>query len=426
MKRICLNYSNAERFVTQREIDQKIEGRSSLLQSLVSRTQGESDALGWLEPDELAGEELLSRLGEKASEIREKADIFLLVGVGGSIQGSRAAIKALGGSKPEVLYAGNNLSVGYLKAVLSRMEGKSIYVNVIAKNFATLEPGAAFRIVRRSMEKRYGEREAAKRIIATGSLNNGTLERLGRQKGYMLLPFPPNVGGRFSVLTAVGLLPMAAAGINIRELLTGAGDMKELIHTLPIRKNPAVLYAVIRNLLLEKGYNIEIMAFFEPVLEFFSKWWVQLYGESEGKDSKGIFPAACSFSEDLHSLGQYIQEGQRMLFETFLNIAGPGASLKIPAEETDIDGFGYLDGSDFSILNRAAFEATVSAHVAGGVPCLVLDIPELSPYYMGQLFYFFEYACYISGMLLGVAPFDQPGVEAYKKYMLDALGGPDR
>jgi len=421
MKPIQFKYSNIEKFVNQQEIDNKISENLHILQAALAPVQNPSEDLGWIGLDEIANEDLLRQIEAKVKEIKEKADIFLLIGVGGSNQGARAVIKALGGNKPEVLYAGNNLSPQYLNRILSRLEGKSVYVNVIAKNFATLEPGITFRVIRNYMEKVYGEKGAAERIIATGSLNNSSLEVLGKQKGYKLFPFPLNVGGRFSVLTAVGLFPIAVAGVDIRQLIQGAKDMKSLIYDTPIAQNPAVLYGIIRNILLEKGYSIEILAFFEPLLEYFSKWWVQLFGESEGKKGKGIFPTACSLSEDLHSLGQYIQEGQRILFETFLNVEDPRASLKISVEQEDGDGFNYLNGKDFAFLNHVAYEATVKAHVEGGVPCIIVDIPELNSYYMGQLFYFFEYACYISGTVLGVDPFDQPGVEAYKTEMFKAL-----
>jgi glucose-6-phosphate isomerase len=246
-----------------------------------------------------------------------------------------------------------------------------------------------------------------------------------RQYPYRFLPFPLAVGGRFSVLSPVGLLPIAVSGVNIRELLQGAREMARYIQTTPPEQNSAVQYGVIRNLLLERGFCVEILGYFEPLLEYFAKWWVQLFGESEGKDGTGIFPTACSFSEDLHSLGQYIQDGRKMLFETFINLAEPGARLPIPADPQTADGFEYLDGKDFADLNRTDYEATVQAHAAGGVPVMILNVPELTPYYFGQLFYFFEYTCFVSATLLGVDPFDQLGVEAYKTRMFEALGKRD-
>lgn len=421
MKSIHLNCSKVYSFISESEIKGVIETNRELIQEILSPDKENLDDLGWVNIDSIANYELVKDIKNKAKEIREKADIFLLIGVGGSNQGARAVIEALGDDKVEVVYAGNSLSPNHINKIVSKLEGKSIYVNVIAKNFATLEPGITFRVIRNYMEQRYGEIEAGKRIIATGSLNNSNLELLGKKKGYTLMPFPLDVGGRYSVLTAVGLLPIAVAGIDITELLMGAKDIKKEIHLKAPVENPAVLYGVIRNMLLQKGYSIEILSQFEPLLSYFSKWWVQLFGESEGKSGKGIYPTACSFSEDLHSLGQYIQEGQRILFETFLNLENQGSSYKIPHEEFDIDDFQYIDGKDFAYLNKTAYEATVQAHTDGGVPCVVIDIPELTPYYMGQLFYFFEYACYISGSILGINPFDQPGVEAYKEKMFAEL-----
>lgn len=422
MKQVTLDYSNVLPFVSQKEIDEIIQKNRPAIQDILNPVKGDSDILGWVDIDKTANAALLKQIEEKAAEIREKADVFLLIGVGGSNQGARAVIEAIGDDRVKVLYAGNNLSPNYLNKIVLQLKGKSVYVNVIAKNFATLEPGIVFRVIRNYMEKTYGVEEAAKRIIATGSLNNSNLEKSGKQKGYTLLPFPLDIGGRYSVLSAVGLLPIAVSGVDIRVLLDGARDMKKNIHKETPENNPAVVYGVLRNILLKKGYNIEILSCFEPTLYYFSKWWVQLFGESEGKDGKGIFPTACSFSEDLHSLGQYIQEGQRILFETFLNLEDQGASCVIPHEETDIDGFAYIDGRDFAYLNKTAYEATVKAHVAGGVPCIIFNVPALTSYYMGQLFYLFEYACYVSATILGVNPFDQPGVEAYKANMFSSLG----
>ncbi|WP_088187324.1 glucose-6-phosphate isomerase [Desulfosporosinus sp. FKA] len=418
---VKLDYSRVSQFISQQEIIDSIEKHRPLIEKVLEASTEDKDNLGWVDLDLLANTSLIQQIQAKAREIREKADVFVLIGVGGSNQGSRAVIESLGDNNVEIIYAGNNLSPHHMNRVMAKLSDKSVYINVIAKNFATLEPGITFRVLRNYLEQRYGEAEAAKRIIATASLNNSSLEVLGKEKGYTLLPFPLDVGGRFSVLSAVGLLPIAVAGINITELLQGANDIKREIQSLSPEDNPAVLYGVTRNSLLQKGYNLEILAFFEPLLSYFSKWWIQLFGESEGKHGKGIYPTACSFTEDLHSLGQYIQEGQRMLFETFLNLENQGSSFKIPHEETDNDGFQYIDSKDFTFLNKTAYEATVKAHVEGGVPCLVLNIPELTAYYMGQLFYFFQYACYISASLLGVDPFNQPGVEAYKNVMFSSL-----
>ena len=404
----------------EKEIQDIIAAHKEDIQEIISPLKKESNDLGWIDLDKVADSALLKTVQEKADEIREKADVFLLIGVGGSNQGARAVIESIGDQKVEIIYTGNNLSPYYLNKIMKKIKGKSIYANVIAKNFATLEPGIVFRVIRNYMEAAYGNEEAGKRIIATGSLNGSNLEVLGMAKKYALMPFPLDVGGRYSVLSAVGLLPIAVAGVNLQELLDGAVAMKSIINTTAIEQNPVVLYAAIRNVLFQKKYGLEILAHFEPMFTYFSKWWVQLFGESEGKDYKGIYPTMRSFSEDLHSLGQYIQQGQRNIFETFLNLEEQG-SYKVPHQEIDNDGFGYIDGKDFSFLNRTAYQATIEAHTSGGVPCIVLNVPEISAYYFGQLFYFFEYACYISGTILGVNPFDQPGVEAYKEKMFMEL-----
>lgn len=426
MKQITLNVSNVFATISQHDIDLQIKGHQELLKSVLNPKVTEADVLGWVNLDTCASEELLKQIQAKAAEIRKKADAFLLIGVGGSNQGARAVIKAFQpAGKPEILYTGNNLSPVYMGEILDRIKGKSVYVNVIAKNFATLEPGICFRMIRQYLETTYGEAGASERIIATGSPNNSSLERLATDKGYSFFPFPLDVGGRFSVLSAVGLLPIAVSGVDIRELLCGAKDMARLIQSTPLEENLAVQYGVVRNLLLSRGFCLEILGYFEPLLEYFSKWWVQLFGESEGKNGKGIYPTACSFSEDLHSLGQYIQDGRKMILETFINLEDPGANIPIPADPGTKDYFEYLDGKDFAFLNKTAYEATVKAHADGGVPVINLNVPALTPYYMGQLFYFFEYACYVSATILGVDPFDQPGVEAYKTNMFTALGKKD-
>jgi glucose-6-phosphate isomerase len=422
MKSITLDCSNTSQILSSMELEELLEENRSLIENILSPVKEKNDVLGWVDIDTVANEELLASIEEKAKEIREKADVFVLIGVGGSNQGARAVIEAMGDNKVKILYSGNTLSSNSMNKVLEQLKGKSVYINVIAKNFATLEPGISFRVIRHYMEEVYGQEEAAKRTIVTGSLNNSNLHQLGLTKGYTLFPFPLEVGGRFSVLSAVGLLPIAVAGINIRELLNGARDIKRRIHEEALETNGAVNYALYRNILLKKGYSVEILSYFEPMIGYFSKWWVQLFGESEGKNGKGIFPAACSFSEDLHSLGQYIQEGQKIVMETFLNIEDPGTSCRIPHEEDNQDGFAYIDDKDFAHLNQTAYEATVKAHSVGGVPCMIINVPELTPYYMGQLFYYFEYACYLSASILGVDPFDQPGVEAYKLNLFQGLG----
>ncbi len=429
-KNIRLDFKNALPYVEEEEIQASVAENTGLFQKINQGQKASADVLGWFNVASLMDEALLGKIEIKARQIRENGEIFILIGIGGSNQGARAAIKAMRPEysavpdKPQLIYAGNNLAVDYLKSVLKQVEGKSVYVDVIAKNFATLEPGIVFRIIRKFMEDTYGEKEAATRICATGSLNCSSLEKLGQAKGYSLFPFPLDVGGRYSVLTAVGLLPMAVAGLDIRQMLAGARDMELLLKSVQCQENPAVLYAVIRNLLLKKGYGVEILSHFEPRLEYFAKWWIQLFGESEGKNLTGIYPTTCSYSEDLHSLGQYIQQGKRFLLESFLTIEESQGALAIPEAQRDQDGFDYLEGKEFATLNEAAYQATLKAHHDGGVPCMVINLPGLNEYYLGQLFYFFEYACFISGSLLGVDPFEQPGVEAYKTKMFEILGKP--
>lgn len=378
------------------------------------------DSLGWLDTDEWAGESAIGHLTELAEKIRTDADVFVLIGVGGSNQAARAVISALSlDSKIEILYAGNNISAHYMNELLKQLEGKSVYINAIAKNFETLEPGIAFRLLRSYLTKRYGD-DAKSRIVVTGT-KGSSLHRLALNQGYEFLVFPDNIGGRYSVLSDVGLFPMAVTGINIKELVRGAKDMKHLLCEDETGNNLALQYATYRNLLLQKNYDLEMLALFEPQLAYFAKWWIQLFAESEGKQGKGIFPVAVNYSEDLHSVGQYVQEGQRILFETFLEIKEQNSSIILDQAYED-DDFSYLNGKDFWDINKAAFDATLGTHSGSGIPCLHFTVPALNEYYFGQLFYFFEFACYLSGCILGVNPFDQPGVENYKQDMFTKLG----
>lgn len=428
MKPLGLDYASAVSFLGETELERELALQRSRLEEIRRPSPNGGADLGWLEFDSVADAALLGTIKEKAEAIRENADIFILIGVGGSNQGARAVIEALGDNSkidsgqrkgPKIIYAGNNLSPKYLNSILEEIQGKSVYVNVIAKNFATLEPGISFRIFRQYLERTYGKDGAAQRIIATGSLNRSSLEVLGENRGYTLLPFPLNVGGRFSVLTAVGLLPIAVSGVEIDQLLAGAREMKDLLQRIDLENSPAVIYALLRNLLLKKGYEIEVLAHFEPVLEYFAKWWLQLFGESEGKEGKGVYPSRCSYSEDLHAIGQYLQQGRRVIFETFINLEKVDSSLILGPEPDDCDQFNYLSGYDLGEINRIAYRATYQAHTEGGVPCIGINVPRLNAYYFGQLFFFFEMACYLSATLLGVNPFDQPGVEAYKKNMFE-------
>ena len=379
-----------------------------------------SGFLGWKNVDDWAGSEALASLEQLAAEVRQTADTFVLVGVGGSNNAARAVIKGLpSDGKMSVLYGGNTLSPYDINKLLGELENKSFYINVIAKNFETLEPGSGFRILRHRMEALYGRDGAANRIICTGT-RGSYFEELCRKEGYRFLTFPETIGGRYSALCDVGLFPMAVAGINIRQLVAGAKDMQNRLLTAKGTDNPALYYAAVRNLLYTAGYRIEMLAAFESRFRYFAKWWIQLFAESEGKDGKGLYPVFAEYSEDLHSVGQFVQEGTPVIFETFLEIRNQDACCVLSTDHVD-DRFGYLDGTDFWDINKSAYEATVSAH-SWILPGFRLRVDNLDAYHFGQLFYFFFFSCYLSAVLLGVNPFNQPGVEAYKQGMFTALG----
>lgn len=409
--------------LAENKLTEYMEAHRNIFEHVVKGETAYASALGWFCVDEWAGSDELKRLEALAGEIRQNADAFVIIGVGGSNNGARAVIEALGNTNgPEIIYAGNTLSPHALRQVMTRVRGKKIYIDCIAKNFQTLEPGASFRILRKYMYDTYGPEEAAKRMIATGS-RGSLLESLCEAHGYTFLEFPENVGGRFSAVTAVGLLPMAVAGVNIRLLVQGAAAMEEKLKGTPVMKNMACQYAALRNIYDDHGYKVEMLAAFEPQLRWFYKWWIQLFGESEGKDGRGLFPAAAEYSEELHAVGQYIQDGTPLMFETFLDIADNGSSLVIENDGIENE-FDYLDQMDFKDMNRTAFEATMKAH-SSRLPCLIFHVDRIDAWHFGQLFYFFMMSCYLSARLLGVHPFDQPGVEAYKKWMFDGLGKPE-
>lgn len=375
---------------------------------------------GWLHCREAAQQ--LELVREKAAEIRQNADVFVLVGVGGSNQAARAMIKALkmpGG--PEILYAGNTLSAHALARVLDQLEGRSVYINVIAKNFETLEPGSHFRVLRSVLRRRYSPEEMARRVVLTGT-KGSRLEEIARENGYTFLHFPRRVGGRYSAFTPVCLLPIAVAGLDIDAYVQGGEDMERQLAAQ--RGGMAAEYAAARSALYRRGYQVEVLAAFEPQLFWAERWWMQLFGESEGKDKKGMLPTAMINSEDLHSMGQYLQDGLRFMMETFVIVDDPQASVTVQPDAAFGDGFDYLDGMDFANINRAAERATIQAHSAGGVPCVLLRMPRINERAFGQLFYFFMVSCALSGRLLGVDPFDQEGVEEYKRSMFAALGKP--
>ena len=393
-----------------------------------------SDFLGWVDLPENTGSDLLDRIESDARTIREQSDAVVVVGIGGSYLGARAVIEALSGnfhdrsggsSGPQVVYAGQHLDEDYLYELLQWLDNRSYSMIVISKSGTTTEPAIAFRLLRRHLEQKVGKDEAARRIFAITDASKGALKKLADARGYTTYTIPDDVGGRYSVLTPVGLLPVAVAGFDVRKLMEGAKRMAlHLRDNDTLDGNPAARYAVIRNVLLNKGMSTEIMASYNPAMQYMIEWWKQLFGESEGKEGKGIFPAGVVFTTDLHSMGQYIQEGQRHLFETVLTIGGSKHSLSIPEDPDDDDGLNYIAGKRISYVNRMASGGTMLAHVDGGVPNIELVLPELSAAALGELIYFYEMACALSGYMLGVNPFDQPGVEAYKRNMFALLEKP--
>ncbi|RKJ02351.1 glucose-6-phosphate isomerase [bacterium D16-54] len=415
---IVIDLSRAESYLGEDEL-REARGRAAAICRALYEKEDKDRVLGWRTEETSVLQ--LKQIKEKAAEIRREADVFVIVGVGGSNQAARGVIEALPRPKgPKIVYLGNTLSPYTIRRTLEGMEGKSVYINVIAKNFETLEPGSHFRILRQWMGSRYSKEEMARRIVVTGT-RGSRLEEIAEKEGYLFLEFPLSVGGRYSAFTPVGLFPIAAAGLDVDEYLAGmAAALKDCREHG--EDNPAVRYALVRQLLYGRGYDIEMMVSFEPRYGFFTKWWVQLFGESEGKDKKGIFPAASVYSEDLHSIGQYMQEGRRNLTETFVSVKEPGASVTVESCPEYGDGFDYLDGMDFGDINRAAEKATLEAHARGGVPCIRFEADRVSERSFGELYYYFMVACAVSGELMGVNPFDQEGVEEYKRSMFAALG----
>ncbi len=406
--------------ISEEQLLSAIRDNNDFLKKAQTGEKEFSDSLGWLEINKWAGEDTLRRIEEIASRIRKSCDAFVLIGVGGSNNAARSVIKALASDSPvEIIYAGNSLSPYALNQVLHRLEGKDYAIDCIAKNFETLEPGSAFRILREAMAKKYSAEEAAKRTICTGTYGS-SLEKLCKAEGYTFVPFPTDIGGRYSAFSYVGLLPMAVAGIDICSLVRGGQAMEQLLKNTENEDNIALRYAALRNLYYQQGYSLEMLAEFEPQFRCFNKWWTQLFAESEGKNGKGLFPVAAEYSEELHAVGQYLQDGAPLMFETFLDVKAPTGSVIIHPDKKE-DYFDYLDGKDFSEINRAAFDATIAAH-STKMPCIIFEMDALDAYHFGMLFYFFQFSCYLSCKILGVNPFDQPGVENYKGWMFKALG----
>lgn len=435
MQKIKFDYSKAAGFITENEIEYLGDFIRAAHDMLHYKAGAGSDFTGWVDLPLNYDREEFARINSAAAKIKSDSDALIVIGIGGSYLGSRAAIDMLSHSfynnlpkslrkTPEIYFAGNNISSNYVADLLELLEGKEISVNIISKSGTTTEPAIAFRMLKEYMEKRYGRVEARKRIYATTDKTRGALKRLSDEEGYESFVIPDDVGGRYSVLTAVGLLPIAVCGIDIGKIMEGAYDACRLFADTKLKTNDCYRYAAVRNALYRKNKTIEIMVNYEPSLHFFTEWWKQLYGESEGKDQKGIFPAGVDFTTDLHSMGQYVQDGLRNIFETVLSVEKSRRKILIAEDKDNIDGLNFLAGNEMDFINKKAMEGTILAHTDGGVPNLVLQVPEINEYWFGQLVYFFEKACGISGYLLGVNPFDQPGVEAYKKNMFALLGKP--
>lgn len=430
MSNIKLDISNAK--ITMDEIMKYNEKVENIHNELHEKCNDEKEFLGWLTLPTNYDKEEFERIKKAAEKIKKDSKVFLCIGIGGSYLGARAVIEALTHTfynlkemdTPQILYAGNNLSPNYIVDLIDLIGDRDISINVISKSGTTTEPAIAFRIFREFLENKYGVEEARKRIYVTTDKERGALKKLADEEGYETFVIPDNVGGRYSVLTAVGLLPIAVAGINIDELMSGAKIAQDKYLDSNVKYNECYQYAVIRNILYSKEKNIEILANYEPKLHYFTEWWKQLYGESEGKDLKGIFPAGVDFTTDLHSMGQYIQEGRRNLFETVLNVVNTKMDIQIKNDADNLDGLNYLADKTLSFVNKKAMEGTIEAHVTGDVPNIVLNIAKLDENTIGQLIYFFELACAMSGKILEVNPFNQPGVEEYKKNMFRLLGKP--
>lgn len=435
MKKIRFDYSKASAFVREDEIKSMQKIVENAKKELVERTGFGNDFLGWIDLPVDYNKEEFDRVLSAADKIRKDSDVLLVIGIGGSYLGARAAIEFLQHNfynkvskeirnAPEIYFVGNNISAAYIKDLMDVIGDRDFSINVISKSGTTTEPAIAFRIFKKILEAKYGSKEAAGRIYATTDKARGALKSMADKEGYETFVIPDDVGGRFSVLTPVGLLPIAVAGADIQQMMEGAQDARKMALENAFEDNDALQYVALRNIFLRKGKAVEILVNYEPSLHSVSEWWKQLYGESEGKDQKGIFPASVDFTTDLHSLGQFIQDGARIMFETVLDIETSKAELYVEEEEIDLDGLNYLAGKTLDFINSNAMNGTVLAHTDGQTPNLMLHIPEQNAYYLGQLFYFFEFACGVSGYVLGVNPFDQPGVEAYKRNMFALLGKP--
>ena len=433
--KVTFDYSKAMTFIKEHEIDSMKEIVGNARDILVGGTGAGNDYIGWVNLPVDYDKEEFARIQKAAEKITSDSEVLVVIGIGGSYLGARAAIEFLRHGfynnvsreirkTPEIYYAGNSISSTYLKGLIDVIGDRDFSVNIISKSGTTTEPAIAFRVFKEMLEKKYGKEEAAKRIYATTDKARGALKNLATEEGYESFVVPDDVGGRFSVLTAVGLLPIAVSGADIEKLMEGAAAGRELALNKPFEENDALQYAAIRNILHRKGKSVEVLANYEPSLHYVSEWWKQLYGESEGKDQKGIFPASVDLTTDLHSMGQFIQDGSRIMYETVLNVETSREEILINEEPVDLDGLNYLAGKSMDFVNKSAMNGTVLAHTDGNVPNLMVNIPEQDEFYLGELFYFFEFACGVSGYVSGVNPFNQPGVESYKKNMFALLGKP--
>ncbi|HIT05470.1 MAG TPA: glucose-6-phosphate isomerase [Candidatus Scybalocola faecipullorum] len=433
--KVTFDYSKATSFIKEHEIANMKKLVLDAKEELVNKTGAGNDFLGWIDLPVNYDKEEFARIKKSAEKIKSDSDVLLVIGIGGSYLGARAAIEFLGHNffnmvskeirkAPEIYFVGNNLSSTYIQGLIDVIGDRDFSINMISKSGTTTEPAVAFRVFKELLEKKYGKKEAGKRIYCTTDKAKGALKNLANEEGYESFVVPDDVGGRFSVLTAVGLLPIAVSGADIDQLMAGAAAARKRSLENAFEDNDALLYAAIRNILLRKGKSVEITASYEPSLLYIGEWWKQLFGESEGKDGRGLFPASVTLTADLHSMGQFIQDGSRIMFETVLDVEKPTHDIVIQEEEVDLDGLNYLAGKTVDFINKSAMNGTAIAHTDGDVPNLKFTIPSQDAFSLGELFYIYEFACGVSGYVLGINPFDQPGVESYKKNMFALLGKP--
>lgn len=435
MGQVKFDYSKTAGYVHEHEVESMKALTESARQLLFSKSGAGNDYLGWIDLPVDYDKEEFARIKKAAEKIKSDSDVLVVIGIGGSYLGARAAIEFLGHNffnsvskdlrkAPEIYFVGNSISSNYLAGLVDVIGDRDFSVNIISKSGTTTEPAIAFRVFKKMLEEKYGKDGAAKRIYATTDKAKGALKKLADAEGYEEFVVPDDVGGRFSVLTAVGLLSIAVSGVDIDELMAGAASARKRCIENDFDNNDAMQYAALRNIMLRKGKSVEILCDYEPSLHYTLEWWKQLMGESEGKDNKGLFPASVDLTTDLHSMGQFIQDGSRIMFETVLNVEKTSREIVIEKEDEDLDGLNYLAGKTMDFVNKCAMNGTILAHTDGNTPNLRVDIPEQTPFYLGELFYFFEFACGLSGYMLGVNPFNQPGVESYKKNMFALLGKP--